>query len=348
MHKGGHVSAKHNLTIKDLAAHVGLSVGTVSMALNDSEKIAKSTRDRVKKEAEELGFKKNPFARSLSLQTSGLIGCTVPDLSNNFYSEMIFHLQAELNKRGYILLIGCTNESSREENNLINQFIDRGVDGIITVPVSDSSLDLDEIRKLVDSDFPIVFISAYYRDIPRYTVMCDLKDGMYQLTKKMVEGGHRNIVLVTGRKDHVASMERVAGFRKAIDEMNIPSISYSFIESEKVTFLGGYSAINNVYFEKKPDLVMAINDIMAMGIISSLKSQNVRIPDDVSVSGFDDISIAEFQETPLTTVSQSMKEMCSSAVSLLIKRISGKDKDSGVTYVPSFVVERKSTKSISL
>ena len=249
---------------------------------------------------------------------------------------------------GYILLIGCTNESSREENNLINQFIDRGVDGIITVPVSDSSLDLDGIRKLVDSDFPIVFISAYYRDIPRYTVMCDLKDGMYQLTKKMVEGGHRNIVLVTGKKDHVASMERVAGFRKAIDEMNIPSISYSFIESEKVTFLGGYSAINNVYFEKKPDLVMAINDIMAMGIISSLKSQNVRIPDDVSVSGFDDISIAEFQETPLTTVSQSMKEMCSSAVSLLIKRISGKDKDSGVTYVPSFVVERKSTKSISL
>lgn len=337
---------KQSMTIKELASKIGLSVGAVSMALNDSPKIAKSTRDKVRKAAEEYGFKKNPFARSLSLQSSGMIGCTVPDLSNNFYSEMIYHLQAELAKHGYILVVGCTNESSEEENKLIKQFIDKGADGIITVPVSDTNLKLNAIKNLVDSDFPIVFISSFYTEIPRYTVMCDLKNGMYQLTKMLIEEGHRNIVFVSGRKEHVPSRERIDGFIEAYEELNVPSLTYSFVEASKETFLGGYSAINKVYFEKKPDLVIAINDIMAMGIISSLKSQKLRIPEDVSVSGFDDISIAAFQETPLTTVSQSIETMCEKTVSLLMNRIAGKDKDYGVVRVPASVVERKSTRPI--
>ena len=337
---------KKTLTIKDLAQYVGLSVGTVSMALNDSDKIAAKTKDTVKKAAVELGFKKNPFARSLSLQSSGLIGCTVPDLSNNFYSEIISHLQAELAKYGYTLIIGCSYESSDTENRLINQFIDKGADGIITVPVSDPNLKLNGIKKLVEEDYPIVFISSYYRDIPRYTVMCDLRDGMYKLTKLLIEEGHRNMVIVTGRKEHVPSGERIEGFRKATEEAGIETDASNFIEAGKETFIGGYDAINKVYNDKKPDLVMAINDIMAMGIISSLKSQKLRIPEDVSVSGFDDITISAFQETPLTTVSQSIEEMCRKTATLLMNRINGRDRDWEIERVPALVVERKSTARI--
>ena len=338
--------SKKTVSIKDVAAYVGLSVGTVSMALNNSEKIADKTKSIVKKAAEELGFKKNPFARSLSTQSSGMVGCIVPDLTNNFYGEMIAHLQADLAELGYGLVVGCSNESSRLENKLIEQFLDKGVDGIISVPVSEVEPDLTEIKKLIQRDYPIVFISSYYREIPRYTVMCDLKDGMYKLAKNMFEQGHRNFVIITGNKKLVPSGERVDGLMKAVKEFDIKVDDSNFIEADKVTFIGGYSAINDIYNEKKPDLVLAINDIMAMGIISSLKSQKVRIPEDVSVTGFDDIAIAAFQETPLTTVSQSLNQMSKRAVKLLLDRINKESQEYGVDRVPAEVVLRKSTKAI--
>lgn len=338
--------SKKTVSIKDVAAYVGLSVGTVSMALNNSEKIADKTKSIVKKAAEELGFKKNPFARSLSTQSSGMVGCIVPDLTNNFYGEMIAHLQADLAELGYGLVVGCSNESSRLENKLIEQFLDKGVDGIISVPVSEVDPDLTEIKKLIQRDYPIVFISSYYREIPRYTVMCDLKDGMYKLAKNMFDQGHRNFVIITGNKKLVPSGERVDGLMKAVKEFDIKVDDSNFIEADKVTFIGGYSAINDIYNEKKPDLVLAINDIMAMGIISSLKSQKVRIPEDVSVTGFDDIAIAAFQETPLTTVSQSLNQMSKRAVKLLLDRINKESQEFGVDRVPAEVVLRKSTKAI--
>lgn len=338
--------SKKTVSIKDVAAYVGLSVGTVSMALNNSEKIADKTKSIVKKAAEELGFKKNPFARSLSTQSSGMVGCIVPDLTNNFYGEMIAHLQADLAELGYGLVVGCSNESSRLENKLIEQFLDKGVDGIISVPVSEVEPDLTEIKKLIQRDYPIVFISSYYREIPRYTVMCDLKDGMYKLAKNMFEQGHRNFVIITGNKKLVPSGERVDGLMKAVKEFDIKVDDSNFIEANKVTFIGGYSAINDIYNEKKPDLVLAINDIMAMGIISSLKSQKVRIPEDVSVTGFDDIAIAAFQETPLTTVSQSLNQMSKRAVKLLLDRINKESQEFGVDRVPAEVVLRKTTKAI--
>lgn len=337
---------KSTITIKDLASYVGLSVGTVSMALNDSDKIATQTKKIVKQAAKEIGFKKNPFARSLSTQSSKIIGCTVPDLTNNFYGEMIYHLQEDLEKLGYGLIVGCSNESSTQETKLIQQFIDKGVDGIITVPVSDINPDLIEIESLVNNDFPIVFISSYYRLIPQYTVMCNLEDGMYQLTKKMIEQGHRNIVIVSGKKKLIPSGNRINGFKRAMADCGLSVSDSNFLETSEVTFLGGYSAISKAYFQRKPDLVIAINDIMAMGIISNLKSQKVRIPEDVSVAGFDDISISEFQETPLTTVSQNLDKMSKEAVDLLMKRIKGQSKGFGVERVPASIVIRRSTKEL--
>ncbi len=337
---------KSAITIKDVATHVGFSVGTVSMALNNSEKIKPSTRAIIQQAAEELGFRKNPFGRSLSTQSSGLVGCIVPDLTNNFYGEMIYHLQEEFNKAGYGIVVGCSNEKSVTENDLIQRFIDKGVDGIITVPVSDPNVKLENIKDLVKKGYPIVFISSYYSEIPRYTVMCDLAEGMYQLTKLLIDQGHKNIVIVTGRKGHTPTDERLAGFNRALKEKGITLDPSCYIESSKQTFLGAYSAINDVYLEKRPDLVVAINDIMAMGIISSLKTQNLRIPEDVSVTGFDDIAISAFQETPLTTVSQSIKEMCREATKLMLERMKGNAEDVGVIKVTPHVVERRSTKNL--
>lgn len=334
---------KKNITIKDVAAYTGLSVGTVSMALNNSEKIAPKTKEIVAKAVAELGFRKNPFGKFLSTKTSKTIGCIVPDITNQFYGEMVAFLQQELEKRDYGLVIGFANENSVQESKLITQFIDRGVDGIISVPVADSKHDISQIKQLYEEDFPIVFIAAYYKDLPYYTVMADLEDGMYQLTKEFLNRGYRNIVCVVGDEELVPTGDRIKGFKKAFQDAGVELKHNSMIKANNVTYIGGYSAIVNEMFSREsPEVIFTINDIMAMGVINALRTRGKHIPEDIRVAGFDDISMASYLETPLTTVNQSVKEMCKQTVELLMQRINGETPDKGIRKIPTSVVIRAS------
>lgn len=330
-------------TIKDVAKYTGVSVGTVSMALNDSEKISEKTKQIVREAAEKLNFKKNPFATSLSTQRSKTIGCIVPDITNQFYGEMVGFLQKYLEEYGYGLIIGFAKGNSKNEEKLIKQFIDRGVDGIISVPVDDPDYDIAPMHKLLKDNFPLVFIAAYYKEIPYYTVMSDLEGGMYQLTSEFLKKGYRDIVCLIGEDSLVPSADRILGFKRAFEEFGIPIDSSSMLRAEGVTFLGGYSAmIEKMIKQNLPEIIFTINDIMAMGVISALKSNGLRIPEDIQVAGFDDISIASYLETPLTTVHQPLDQMCKDTVALLMKRLAGEYTFDGIKKLPTSVVVRKS------
>jgi len=333
---------KKSVTIKDVAAYTGLSVGTVSMALNGSEKIAEKTKKFVAMAAEELGFRKNPFARSLSTKKSRIIGCIVPDITNQYYGEMVGHLQKDLVERDYGLIVGFANEDRNQEARLISQFIDRGVDGIISVPVTDPKHDISQIRALYEDSFPIVFISAYYKEIPYYTVMADLEDGMYQITARFLEKGYRNMAFVFGDLNLIPSSERLKGVKRAYSVAGLEFDHSNIFQASGVTYLGGCSAVVNFTGHKKPDVIFTINDIMAMGIISALRAKGMRIPEDIKVAGFDDISNAAFLETPLTTVSQPIELMCRETVTLLLNRLEGKNVFSGIKKIQTTVIIRES------
>lgn len=333
---------KKSVTIKDVAAYTGLSVGTVSMALNGSTKVAEKTKKTVEMAVKELGFRKNPFARSLSTKTSKIIGCIVPDITNQFYGEMVGHLQKELVERDYGMIVGFANEDRNQEARLISQFIDRGVDGIISVPVTDPKHDISQIRSLYEESFPLVFISAHYRDIPHYTVMADLEDGMYQLTFRFLKEGYRNIACVFGNLNLIPSSERLKGVKRAFDEAGVKFDSSCIYQANGVTYFGGYSVVSNFNEQKMPDVILAINDIVAMGIISALRTKGLKVPEEIKVAGFDDISNAAFLETPLTTVSQSIELMCKETVKLLLNRLAGKNTFTGIQKVPTELRIRES------
>lgn len=339
--KGGD-AVKRSVTIKDVAKHAGLSVGTVSMALNNSDKISEATKKAVRKAVSELGYRANPFGRFLSTNTSRSIGCLVPDLTNPFYGQLLESIQREVEARGISLLIGLTNENSAVENKLINQFIDQGVDGIMMIPSTDTKRDISLIKKLLDDKFPLSFISSYYPELPVNTVMSDLKMGSYLMTKHLISSGQKKIVLVSGNKEFVQFDERISGYKESFKEAGLDFDPSWIIESDVVTYQGGYNAVQGVYEEKEPDAIMAINDVMAMGIISQMRAHGVRVPEDVSVAGYDDLSISAIQETPLSTVKQNFSLMGREAVNMLFRLISGGERE-GIIRTSVELVLRKST-----
>lgn len=330
------------ITIKDVAAAAGVSVGTASMAINDSPRISTQTKQSVLKIVAKLNYRRNPYARSFSLSSSNTIGFLVPDLLNSFFGEMAGHLQNEIEQRGKALMFGLTNESSRQEAKLIRQFIDRGIDGLIIVPVIEACPNLNHIHELIKNKFPFVFISSYYKGIPANCVMTDLCKGSYDLTLQLLDSGHRSIILISGNPNVVPFAERIKGFVQAYKDRNIPFSNDQIITTLSMSFQGGYDAIRTVYFSRKIDAILAINDVMAMGIISSLHACGVRVPQDVSVAGYDDISISGLQETPLSTVHQPLDKMSKITVETLFRLINGEQTVMKPVYLKPRVVLRKS------
>lgn len=331
-------------TIKDVAALAGVSVGTVSMALNDSVKISPKTKQSVLDAVDKLDYRRNPFARSLSLSSSRSIGFLIPDLTNPFFGVMAGCLQQSVEARKNSLMFGLTNESSAREARLVDQFLDHGVDGLVIVPVIEDNPDLTHVYSLLQREFPLVFLSSHYHAIPQHCVMADLAFGSYELTGHLLDTGHKRIIIVSGNRSLIPFKERIAGFYRAFQERDISVDDSQIVIADGMSYHGGYTAIAKVFDVLKPDAIIAINDVMAMGIISHLRANGIRVPEDVSVAGFDDLSISAIQETPLTTVRQPLDEMCSQAIEMLFSLMESRPVPDLPVKLPAPVMYRKSTR----
>jgi DNA-binding LacI/PurR family transcriptional regulator len=332
-----------NVTMKDVAALAKVSVGTVSMSINDSPMIADDTKRKVLEAVKKLNYKPNPYAKSLSLSSSRSIGLLVPGFINPFFGELAQFIQHELDLRKNSLMIGITNDSSEKEKKVIDGFIDHGIDGLLIVPVNSDHINLNHIYDLNKSKLPTVYITSYYKGFQENCIMTNLSKGSYLITKHLLDKGFRSIVLVSGHSDLVPFKERIEGFVKAFDEMNLKVPNNSVIEASGMNFKDGYNAIQDFWKKNKPEAILAVNDVMAMGIISSLKAIGVRVPEDVVVAGYDDISISGIQETPLSTVKQPIENISKEAVSLLFDLIEGKPGIQDPCYFDPSIILRKST-----
>ncbi len=308
------------VTIKNVANAAGVSLGTASMALNGKEGVNEETRRRVLEIAEELGYRPNQYARLLTSKKTYTIGLIVTDISNPFFGIIIEYIEQALEERGYELMLGISNGSISKEKKCILKFIDLRVDGVIIVPSHKQSPDITHLLELRERKIPLCFITTYYDDMDASCVMTDLSDGSYQLTSYLLSAGHRRIVYIIGNRAIPVSNLRVEGylsaFRKAGHEFNP-----DWIVVDEATFEGGYHATGNLLSGPLPDAILAMNDIMAMGVIKRLKEAGVRVPEDISVAGYDDLIYSSLLETPLTTVRQPVLQMCTRSVEILLQRM---------------------------
>ena len=310
-------------TIKQVAIKAGVSTMTVSRVVNNYPNIKPETRDKVQKVIEEIHYKPNEIARTLVVQKSKIISLMVPDIVNPFFTEMIKCAEQDTKKLGYNLLIADAGWTIQNEIDFVQASIGRMSDGVILVTPRLSKKQISELNQQV----PIVVVDRNLREKDIKCVFVDNYYGVYKGVEYLISLGHKNIGYIKGIDDVQNTKRREQGY---IDALKAHGIKYN----PDNTTEGGYTsktgyAAYDFFFSKKiiPTAIFASNDLMAYGLISACKDHGLNVPNDISIMGFDNISLPIDTTPSLTTISHPINKMINKAISILLnQKIDEKDK----------------------
>jgi len=304
------------VTIRDVAASLGLSVATVSLALNDSPLVKDETMKRVKEEARRMGYMPNPYARNLARGRSGHIGLVVPDIQNVYYASLIHHINAATAASGYQLTILISNESLEKERSMIRSLVQYDVEAILLAPANKPEVEADYMKELESLNIPLIFTSARYPGVKAPCVMSDLERGMREMAQHVVEGGAKNIAYLTGPRGVATLDVREDSYRSVLADAGLePQI----VRVSEVTYENAYAAVHEL--RQLPDALMCVNDMMAVGALNALSERRVLVPEEVRVSGFDDGLYARVSATPLSSVVQNVQAIAQTSVEIALQCI---------------------------
>ena len=338
------LKSKDFATIQDVARVAGVSVSTVSRVLNDKEDVAPSTYARVKEVIAELSYTSSLAAKSLRSRKTNVIGLIVPDISASYSIEVMKGVNQATTELGYDLIMYTCGDStakswaSREQKyiSLLNGGI---TDGIIIIAPTASTF---------PTTSPIVAIDHHPGVIDLPTVIANNWDGSSSVVNYLLELGHRRIGFVGGRRDLQSSVRRYQGYADTLRQAGIP-IDPALIENGMFTLEGGYIAGRRLLdLEKRPSAIFATNDESALGIIKAAQDIGLKIPDDLSVVGFDNIPESAYYPPPtgLTTVDQGLHQKGVTATEMLVKLIKGIALEQQVVKIPTKLVIRSSCRAI--
>lgn len=321
------------VTIKDVARQAGVSTSTVSLVLNNKPvSISQQTRSAVLAAARELDYRPNQLAVSLVTQKSKTLGLIIADNSNLFFAQLSKHIETAANAAGYTLIYGNSNDSVRADLHYLHIFGDRGVDGIIISPSAFGTPDeyWSCLSFIYSLKLPVVFVDRSMEESNLPSVLPDNFTGGYIATRHLLDQGHRVIGCCTGPSNLNSSVQRLNGYRKALDEYDVP-FNPALIYQGDFTTESGQKALPYL-LGQNVTAVFAFNDMMAFGIYKEMHSYNLSIPGDLSIVGFDDIFFAELIQPPLTTVAQPIAEIASAVVEKLVNQIENPSRE--ITAVP--------------
>ena len=333
---------KARATIRDVAKKSNVSLMTVSRVVNKKGNISKATAAKVSKAIRELNYRPNITARSLAAKKSDFIAIIVPDISNPFFSEMIKGAEDFARENGYNIFLGDTEGRVELEKEYIDAAINRMADGIILVaPRLENSLICE-----INDNIPLVIVdrSINKNNIPQ--VYIDNLKGAISAVEHLINLNHKHIAFLSGPKDVQDSLQREKGYIMALKKHNIP-VNPKLMLTGDFSFEGGRDAFEKFFSNyHKPTAIFASNDIMAFGLIQRAHEMNVKVPKDVSIVGFDDISLSSLISPPLTTVRHPMLKMGIKAVELLINKLNNK-LDTKISFnLENTLIVRKSTRKI--
>ena len=331
------------VTIKDLAREAGVSVSTVSRALNDSGRVSIATRRRVRELARQVGFVPDASAQTMRTQKSRTILLVVPDIDNPFYSRMAGALQKMAKDRRYVLTLFSTNEERGEEFHAIETARSLRVGGIVFASVSQ---DAEVIGGLDRLNIPTVLLNSYVGGAYD-TVHGERNTGTLLSTRELIRRGHRRIGFAGGPSNTVIGVSRRTGYADALKEAGIPLDSRLMFEMG-FTLEAGYKA--GKYFSslpERPTAVCCANDMIAMGVLSALYESGIPVPEEISVVGMDDLVYSRITNPPLTTVSNDSCEFARRGFELLLDRMEGGyDGPPREVVLPRRLIERSSVRDL--
>ncbi len=307
------------VTLKDIAKIAGISYATVSRALSGHPDVNEKTRERIKQIAEELNYIPDPSARGLKGKSTKMIGLVVPDISNPFFAELALGVESLANESGYSIFLCNTNWEYEREKHYISVLNAKRVDGIIISSVIENA---DHHKK---SPVPLVYATEGPKQNGVYYIGIDNECGALIAVEYLIKLGHKNIVYIGGSEKTSTNRERYKGYKKAMSkycftaDANIKIFDSFSLES-------GYKAAMEILIGKSiPTAVFAVNDIVGLGVIQAIEEFGLKVPGDISVIGFDDISFSSLHRIKLTTVNQPKFEMGRMCTRLLLKLVNGQE-----------------------
>jgi len=307
------------ITSVEVARRAGVSQSAVSRVFTPGASASKHTAAKVRKAATELGYRPNVLARAMVSGKSRIIGLVIAYLDNQFYPDALEKLSGALQEQGYHLLVFMAGKDAGNIDNVVDEMLDYQVDGIIAASVSMSS---HLAQRCHSVGVPIVFFNRSQDDHSRFSVTSDNFAGGYKIAEYLASTGHKKIAYIAGWLNASTQYDREAGFLSGLDDHQLALHNRAV---GNFTTEGAANATRQLFSGTRlPDAVFVANDHMAFSVIDTLRYElTLRVPDDVSVVGYDDVPIASWPAYNLTTVRQRANRMVAHTVDSLLAQING-------------------------
>lgn len=346
------VTAKHHPSraaktdIRDVASRAKVSIATVSRVVNHVPTVDAVLTARVWKAVEELNYFPNTQARALVSGKSKLLGLIVSEITNPFFPELIHEFERAAVRWGYEILIGSTSHEAKTMELCARRMLERKVDGvaIMTFGIDDFLLDRFEADNI-----PVVFIDSAHARRQSSVLEVDYYTGLREGVQHLVELGHKNIGFISGPKRLRSAEKRKSTFLACIRDVGLKTAASWIIEGNH-TLDGGRDAMQRLLnLKKQPTAIMCSNDMTAIGVQHALFEANLKVPEDFSLIGFDDIHLAEYTIPPLTTVRMSCEDIAHKAVSNLLLRLEsdGGDRSSDALITTRLIVRQTTNRPVT-
>ncbi|OBZ17846.1 LacI family DNA-binding transcriptional regulator [Bacillus sp. FJAT-26390] len=329
-------------TIYDVAKEAGVSIATVSNAINGKGKVSSKKRDEIFKVMERLQYQPSVIASALMGKKTYTIGLLIPDVSNPFFSEIARSVEDLAHSEGYSVIVCSTDNKDDRVEKYIRLLEQKSVDGIL---IGTGVENADILKQLAEKSLPIVMIAREAVAMPVHSVLTDDFKGGSIAAEHLLGCGHRSMAVLSENFKVTSSFERVRGFRFALFEAGIALDDASIISCNSSIKDGKRAAAALIRGENRPSAIFCCNDLLAIGALQAAKEAGVRVPEQLSIIGFDDTILSTVTNPALTTIAQPMDQMVKLAFDLLIRSVENTDEIKQRIVMQPELIVRESTGS---
>lgn len=330
-----------SITIYDVAREANVSMATVSRVVNGNPNVKPTTRKKVLETIDQLGYRPNAVARGLASKKTTTVGAIIPDISSSFFSELARGIEDIASMYKYNIILSSSDQNKDKEIHLINTMLEKQVDGIVFMG---GEITDEHIHQFQSARVPVVLAATQDQSHALPSVNIDYEKAAYEATKHLIDRIGEQPVLITGGEHVQSNGLKLKGYRQALEEASI-SFDEKYVFENETTYNGGIEAAAELLqLDNRPKAVFVTTDEMAVGVTHGLQDNNLNVPNDVEVFGFNNTRVAMMVRPTLTTVVQPMYDIGAVAMRLLTKYMNKEEVAENTVILPHRMIERNSTK----
>ena len=323
-------------SLREIAKTLGMSVSTVSKALNGYSDVSDKTKKIVVDLAEKLNYTPNSFAVNLRTKASKTIGVIIPTMVHYFFSNIIDSILKDCEERGYMVIIMQSNENYELEKKQVDLLLSKGVDGIL-ISLSNKTRDTTHLKKVIKSGIPLILLDKIEKNIKCSKIINDDRQAAYNAVNHLIKNGNKRIAHFRGALNPQNSIDRFLGYKKALTDNNIeydPSLVYECKNNNKDDFVEGAELAKQLMIDHKEnvDAIFTVNDLISIGTLSYFNRNNIKVPEEIELFGFSNWFMTNVTTPSISSVEQNANTIGKKAAEILFKELEQKANEEEIVY----------------